>query len=205
MILKETNRAPALYGLVLAGGKSVRMGADKSLMNWHGTEQRYHLAGLLKLLCAEVYISCRAKQQASIQGYPTLADNYEGAGPAVGILTAFKCRPDVAWLVAACDLPLLGLDTLEYLVSQRDTTSIATTFRSPHDGLPEPLITIWEPASFEVLRAHVADGFSCPRKALLRNETRVKILNPPDNNALLNANTPEEAEHVRQLLKGMSA
>jgi molybdopterin-guanine dinucleotide biosynthesis protein A len=199
VISKEKNSAP-LYGLVLAGGKSVRMGADKGLMQWHGSPQRYHLAALLQQFCADVFISCRPEQQGGMEGYNSLADDFDGAGPAVGILTAFKFRPQAAWLVAACDLPLLDANTISYLIAQRDTESIATTFRSPHYGLPEPLITIWEPASFEVLRAHIADGYSCPRKALLRNEARVKILNPPDAHALMNANTPEDAELVRNII-----
>jgi molybdopterin-guanine dinucleotide biosynthesis protein A len=193
---------PILYGLVLAGGKSVRMGNDKGVMLWHGKEQRYYMAHMLEKLCSEVCISCRAEQQDSISNhFETIADNYEGAGPLIGILSAFKAYPQAAWLVVACDLPLLDLATLEYLVQHRDKACIATTFKSPHDGLPEPLITIWEPASFDVLKAHIAEGYSCPRKALIKNEGRVKMLTAPNTDALLNANTPEDVARVKALIK----
>ncbi len=190
-----------LYGLVLAGGMSVRMGSDKGLINWHGKEQRYYIADLLAGFCSEVFISCRAEQLPDISmEHKTLVDNYEGAGPAVGILSAFKSMPDAAWLVVACDLPLLDKQTIDFLINNRDTSCIASTFKSPFDGLPEPLITIWEPASFEVLKAHVADGYSCPRKALIRNEARVNLLMPPNPEALMNANTPEDAERVKEII-----
>jgi molybdopterin-guanine dinucleotide biosynthesis protein A len=193
---------PVLYGLVLAGGKSVRMGNDKGAMLWHGKEQRYYMAHMLEQLCTEVYISCRAEQQDSISNhFKKIADNYEGAGPLIGILSAFKAYPQAAWLVVACDLPLLDLSTLEYLVHHRDKAIMATTFKSPHDGLPEPLITIWEPASFEVLKAHIAEGYSCPRKALIKNEQRVNMLTAPNTQALMNANTPEDAARVKGLIK----
>ena len=205
MILNGQNNmqtTPLLYGLVLAGGKSVRMGNDKGIMQWHGKEQRYYMADMLGGCCKDVFISCRAEQQNEIdKEYKTLVDNYEGAGPAVGILSAFKAKPGAAWLVVACDLPLLDLPTLQYLVQHRDITRIATTFKSPHDSLPEPLITIWEPASFEILKAHISDGYSCPRKALIRNEATVKMLTAPNADTLMNANTPEDAAKVKDLIK----
>ena len=197
----QNNVHPTLYGLVLAGGRSVRMGNDKGLMAWHGKEQRYYMADLLRAFCKDVFISCRPEQEPEISSaYKTLPDNYEGAGPAVGILTAFKSKPDAAWLVVACDLPLLDEQALKYLVSHRETAGIATTFKSPFDGLPEPLITIWEPAGFEVLKAHIADGYSCPRKALIRNEARVNLLISPNPEALMNANTPEDAGKVKEII-----
>ncbi len=192
---------PLLYGLVLAGGKSVRMGHDKSIMQWHGKEQRYYMADLLGKVCGEVFISCREEQQTQIDGsYQLLVDSYSGAGPLIGILSAFKSNPNVAWLVTACDLPLLDLSTLQYLIQNRDSSSIATTFQSPHDGFPEPLITIWEPASFERLQVHITDGYTCPRKALIRNEANVKMLTAPNPEVLINANTPEDVRKVEEIL-----
>lgn len=191
-----------LNGLVLAGGKSSRMGTDKSKLQWHGTEQRYYIANLLRLFCDEVYISCRdAGQAEEMQGYPTLTDKYTDIGPYAGILTAMDTNPDAAWLVVACDLPLLDEATLRQLVDTRDTSCMATTFKSPHDGLPEPLITIWEPASGTVLRSMVSEGIKCPRKALMRHPERVKIILPDNAEALLNANTPEDAKVVHHIIE----
>jgi len=48
---------PKLNGLVLAGGKSLRLGTDKGKINWHGNEQRYYIAELLQKFCDEVFIS----------------------------------------------------------------------------------------------------------------------------------------------------
>ena len=186
-------------GLVLAGGKSVRMGTDKGAMQWHGKEQRYHMADLLTGLCKEVFISCRPGQAETIDvRYQTLTDQATVSGPMAGIITALERVPHAAWLVTACDLPLLDLSTLQYLLAHRNPASIATTFESPHDGLPEPLITIWEPAALPVLKSFAARGVGCPRKVLLNSETTV--LMPPRPDALLNANTPQDAARVQQIL-----
>lgn len=192
-----------VYGLVLAGGKSQRMGHDKSVIQWHGKEQRYHMADVLAPLCVEVYISCRADQQHEIaEGYRSLPDSVSAKGPLAGIISAFNAQPGVAWLVTACDLPLLDSGTLQFLLAHRDSTQLATTFKSPFDGLPEPLITIWEPRSITVLETALAEGFSCPRKILIRNAEQVSILVAPDENALLNANTPSDADKVYAILGG---
>ncbi len=202
MISKEASNPPPLYGLVLAGGKSVRMGQDKGIIKWHGTEQRYYMADLLKSACANVFISCRAEQQNEIDPrYNLIPDSYTGSGPMTGIHSAFKAHPAAAWLVTACDLPLLDIATLEYVVTNRNANALATTFQSPFDGLPEPLITIWEPAAYEVLLSFLADGMTCPRKVLIRNAERVTMLKAPNPDALMNANTPEDADKVKALLK----
>ncbi len=204
MTSKGNNRIeqPKLYGLVLAGGRSLRMGEDKGIMQWHGKEQRYHMADMLRQVCTDVYISCRAEQQHEIDPcYKTLVDTYEGGGPLIAIRSAFRAQPDIAWLVVACDLPLLDTETLKYLIGNRDLTMAATTFESPFDSLPEPLITIWEPQSSLILTAHAEEGFKCPRKALIRNMKCVNMIVPPDPEKLLNANTPEDARKVKELMR----
>jgi molybdopterin-guanine dinucleotide biosynthesis protein A len=191
---------PRLNGLVLAGGKSVRMGHDKSVIDWHGKKQRYYLADLLKYHCTDVYISCRPGQQDEMDaGYKTIADTFTGLGPYGAILSAFRQEPDAAWLVIACDLPLMDINTLEYLATNRNFSALATTFESPHDGLPEPLVTIWEPKSYPVLLSFLSQGYTCPRKVLINSE--IHILQAPVPGALVNVNTPEEKEKVKNILQ----
>ena len=191
---------PIINGLVLAGGKSKRMGTDKGKAKWYHKEQRYHMADLLAPFCREVFISCRADQVGAIHKYyKTIVDAYLDAGPTGGILSAFLMAKDKAWLVVACDLPLIDNETLLQLILNRDAAAIATTFESPFDGLPEPLITIWEPQSFEVLQAALSQGKSCPRKVLINHHP--KIIKPKNEEALLNANTPEDAAKVAAIIK----
>jgi len=195
---------PSLYGLVLAGGKSERLGYDKSKISWHGNEQRYHIANMLSALCQQVFISCRAEQEHEINPtYKTLPDTFTGLGPYGAILSALREHPSMAWLVLACDLPLLDAETLQYLIQNRDVSKMATTFESPHDTLPEPLITIWEPKSYPVLLSFLSQGNSCPRKALINND--VKIIKAIDPDALINVNTPADSEKVKNILQRRAA
>jgi molybdopterin-guanine dinucleotide biosynthesis protein A len=190
---------PVLNGLVLAGGKSMRMGYDKGTVNWFGKEQRYHVADMLKPLCNEVFISCRTDQKQQINvNYNVLEDTFTGLGPFGAILSAFREQPDSAWLVVACDLPLLETDTFKFLISQRNISAIATAFNSPDNEFPEPLITIWEPKSYLVLLEFLAQGYSCPRKVLINSDTH--LVQAPNTDALTNVNTPEDLEKVKRTI-----
>ena len=89
-----------LNGLVLAGGKSIRMGQHKDQMQWNGREQRYHVADLLKAFCGEVFISCRQDQVAGLdKAYKALPDTFLHMGPLGGILSALRMDREAAWLV----------------------------------------------------------------------------------------------------------
>lgn len=197
-----TSGATNIYGLVLAGGMSTRMGQDKSLMQWHGKEQHYYMADLLQDFCSEVFISCREDQPIN-NAYKTIVDSVEGKGPIVGILSAMEQYPDVAWLVVACDLPLIDKATLQTLINNRNTTKVATTYKSPYDGLPEPLITIWEPSAKVVLEDFRSRGYNCPRKAIINSDSF--IIEAEDENTLVNTNTPEDAAKVQQLITAKTA
>ena len=185
-----------LFGLVLSGGKSTRMGNDKGLIAYHGVPQREYLYQLLSEVCEETYISLRGEQEAQVPfGYATLTDENKFKGPFNGILTAYNRHPEVAWLVLACDLPLINLKALKQLVKERNPNKIATAFANADDPLPEPLCAIWEPRGLEKAIAYLDDGNgSCPRKFLINHEP--KLVFPEDKNVILNANSQEDYQEV---------
>ncbi|MFC4685349.1 NTP transferase domain-containing protein [Epilithonimonas pallida] len=199
MISKESN-FPKLNGLVLAGGKSRRMGNPKDKINWHGKEQRYYAADLLTPFCDEVFISCRQDQLENFDlNYNALTDTFLNMGPFGGILSALRSQRDKAWLVVACDLPLLDEKSLEFLIENRNIEKAATTYESPFDGLPEPLITIWEPKSYPLLLNFLGSGITCPRKVLINSDTL--ILKPGNPDSLMNVNTPEDMVKAQDILR----
>lgn len=196
------NEMHPIAGLILAGGQSRRMGRDKaSLAYGDGEPQWRAMARLLKPFCERVVVSVRAGQ--TLEGWTPdapdlLVDDAESNGPLAGVLTAFGKYPGHAVLAVACDLPLLGPDTLEHLLSKRDGTD-AIVYRSAHDGLPEPLCALYEPPMQEVFSRHASAGMRCPRKVLIREETRVRLVDLVRAEALDNANTPEDYERLRDL------
>lgn len=184
--------APPVQGLILAGGASSRMRRDKALLTYQGRSQLERVYELAARHVSPVFVSVRAGQTTdpARSHRPLIVDAIDGGGPIVGIRSAFARAPHAAWLVLACDLPFLTDAALEVLLDSRDPARLATAYRSAHDGLPEPLCAIWEPAAAAALAAYDAEGRSCPRKFLIGAD--VKLLDPQDPRALDNVNTPEE-------------
>lgn len=192
---------PHVYGLILAGGKSSRMGKDKAFLEFGERPQYLHLAHKLKDQCEHVFISCRKDQQDLFtEDFPLLFDKFEELGPYGAILTAFQHCPDVAWLVVACDLPLVSKETLQQLLEERNSTRIATAFYNAETGLPDPLITLWEPKAYPRLLYFLSQGYSCPRKALINSDS--EVINPKDPAWLKNVNTPDDLHTIRGILAG---
>jgi len=181
-----------LYGLVLAGGQSRRMGRDKALLERDGQTQLHLGVELLQGVTEKQFVSTRAEQQddAERQRYAQIVDRYDDIGPIAGILSALETHPEVDWLVLACDLPNLDRQTLDYLIEHAAVEKPFTAFRSSHDGLPEPLCAVFRADSAAIIRTFVEDGLVCPRKILIRSDTM--LLQQPNPAALDNVNTPDD-------------
>lgn len=189
-----------LYGLVLSGGKSTRMGTDKGLITYHGIPQREYLYNLLSQVCDKTFVSLRKEQQNELpKEMQAIVDLNEYKGPYNGLLSAHKMHPEAAWLVLACDLPLMNLDALKELIAQRDPNKKATAFALKENPLPEPLCAIWEPHAFVDSLVYLEAGNgTCPRKYLINHDT--KLVFPEDESVLLNANSKAEYKEALQKL-----
>ncbi len=197
LLQKIEQEIPILNGLVLVGGKSERMGTDKSSLEYFGTSQREHLFNLLqKTVAGDVFISSRKEQDINHQNL--IPDTFLGLGPFGGICSAFMQHPNNAFLVVATDLPFVDEKLLQLLISKRNPTKIATTFIGKNNPFPEPLISIWEPKSYPILLQYLSMGYTCPRKVLINAEVELVTI---DEDFLRNINTLDEYEQVKKELK----
>ena len=186
------NSRPSLYGLVLAGGLSKRMGKDKAQLCYHGQSQLAWCVQLMSDICEKTFASVSAANQneALRSQYPQIVDENSFSGPIAGILSAMKKYPAVAWMVIACDLPFLTHSDLIYLRDNRDSTKCATAYHAEKNNLPEPLCAIWEPHSYPHLISLYKNAIHCPRKMLMQLQTY--LLTPHNYLALHNVNTPDD-------------
>ncbi len=158
-------------GLVLAGGRSRRMGRDKALLRHDdGSTQLARAVRLLERHVERVYISTRADQadEPERQQFEQITDRYSDIGPVAGILSALETDPEAHWLVLACDLPNVDDATVRTLLENRSLQHPFTAYRSVRDGLPEPLCALYAPAARDIIRRFIDEGVICPRKMLIR-------------------------------------
>ncbi len=188
------SRVAPLYGLVLTGGRSERMGTDKAQLVYHQKDQASHVFEQCQQFCKRVFYS----HAGSDHRENGIADSFLGLGPMGGILSAFREYPDSAWLVVSCDLPLLDEETIDLLVRARDPSKFATAFMNTDTGFAEPLVTIWEPRSYSRILQFVSAGYSCPRKVLINSD--IEQVHLADQSKIFNANTPEDMAFAKTKL-----
>ncbi len=189
-----------LKGLVLAGGSSRRMGRDKAGLEVAGQRLLDRAIAALTPLVREVHVSVRvlAYGDDPRAGYRQIADAAGMAGPGGGILSAHLCDPSAAWLVVACDMPLLDSELLQSLLDARGAAVEAVAWRAGAGGA-EPLCALYEPVTLAAFLAHVAAGGNASPRDWLATRP-VALLEQPAGSRLSGANTPGEFDRLRAVV-----
>ncbi|WKD85635.1 Molybdenum cofactor guanylyltransferase [Polaribacter huanghezhanensis] len=213
-IVKKT--IPNIKGLVLVGGKSTRMGKDKSQLDYFGKPQKEVAKELLENNKLETFFSVRPFDEvylehsqkaqgdkknvisSGVEKSKEIHDTFLNLGPFGGICSAFQKDPNSAWLVLATDLPFLNNELIQLLLEKRNPSKVATAIKGKGKEFVEPLITIYEPKSYPILLQYLAQGYSCPRKVLINSD--VEIVEVSDA-FIRNVNTPEEFENAKSEIK----
>ncbi len=191
-----------MIALLLIGGRSSRMGRDKSLIERPGGRRQIdRMVELARLAGGEVLLSLREPAAPPVD-LPVVTDLHPGGGP-LAALAAFHARfPHETALVLSCDLFLLDEETVRHLLAAHRPDRQATCFANRLDGLPEPLCAIYEPAALAGVAAWLARGERGARHFLRSLDPLV--LDLPRPAALDNANTPRElAECFSKLRHGV--
>ncbi len=189
-----TSDIPKPKGLILSGGMSTRMGTEKRLLNYHGKSQEQYLYELMKPFCDEVFVSINAHQQTEL---PYIQDvELVVKSPIVGIFSAFQQFPESAWLVIACDMPLVSQETIEFLLKNRNPEKYATAFENPEEQFPEPLLTIFEAKFYESLQVFIQQEKKSTMRLL--QSLDIELLQIPDAKMLKNVNTAEEFDSFQR-------
>ncbi len=197
LTISENCATPTLKALILAGGESQRMGEEKAMISYHKAPQKYHLYSIFKKMGVEPFISVRKSGEES--NINVIEDKFFGIGPYGAILSAFQTDPNAAWLVMACDLPLINETEIKFLINNRNQNKLATACFNSETNFPDPLFTIWEPCAYLQLLSYLSLGYSCPRKVLINSN--IELLNLPNSGVLKNANTPSEKQEAAQTIR----
>lgn len=136
-----------LYGLVLCGGQSSRMGTDKGLIQHRENSWLDNTHALLKSLPVEdVFVSINADQVTQYQkkDYNYIIDGLFAKGPLNGLLSAHVEHPRKDFFVLACDMQLMNTETLLPLhVSYEKHNLHCDAFIYKNEGYSEPLCGIY--------------------------------------------------------------
>lgn len=181
-----------LWGLVLAGGKSSRMGQNKALLSYRG--QRL-VDWMVNVLVLTIRDSSKVLISGRIAGYSCVEDEVAEQGPLEGLRCALKKIKDgEALVVVPVDMPLLTPDCLAELMSP---SGAGKDFARFSDSELPCVIFVSEKVR-EVLAMLSAPGVANSRRSFktlfshLEGECRDCL----DTRVLLNANTLQEWQEV---------
>jgi molybdopterin-guanine dinucleotide biosynthesis protein MobB len=184
--------ATPLYACVLIGGKSTRMGRPKHLLRKDGGTWLERTVGLLRSKAQTVAVIGEGALPETLGDLVRLADAPDARGPMAGILAAMRWAPRASWLVAACDLPALSGEALDWLLATRAPGRWATLPRLEAAGRVEPLLAHYDFRARALLEELAAGGNF--RLQDLSQARAVYTPSPPAGlaEAWRNVNTPED-------------
>lgn len=183
-----------ITGIILAGGRSSRMGTDKGLLDLNGkTFLQYSMEALNPLVSKIMIISDNAAYD--IFNVERVEDIIKDSGPLAGIYTGLKKSNTEYNLVLSCDIPLVQSNVLKMLIEAENGHYDIVQIES--NGRDMPLIALYskrcESVFLELLqnderRLHVAVNQCQVKKVKLCEETEIFTKN---------INTPEELKNLK--------
>lgn len=193
--------------LILAGGESKRMGRNKAFIRYHEKAQVLHLAGILKKLDLEVFISLKNEtDNPELEGQSIILDStkWQGHGPLSGLLGAFEASPDSDWLVLASDYPLLDESTIRaFLAFIHEKPAEPAAFKTSDDAFFEPLLANYPANCYPFLLDYIHSGDDSLQRFLKKLNARPFI--PDNNNSIRNANTVNEMLSIQLEIRNAKA
>jgi len=192
MIPENPEAATPVWGCVLIGGRSSRMGTPKHLIEQEGRTWIERTVAMLRPKVSQVVIAGGGALPPALADALRVADIAGLGGPLAGILAAFRGYPQVSWLVVACDLPDMEAAALQWLLDCRRSGVVAVLPELAGDGRIEPLLAYYDQACLPLLEAMAAGGQQ--RMNLLRTGAGVITPQPPPHlrTCWRNVNTREE-------------
>lgn len=149
-------RLPAASGVLLAGGKSSRMGTNKALLRFASGETVIErIVSRIRPLCSELLVVANTPAEYEFLGLPMFPDAYPGASSLGGIYTGLLHAGAKRALVLSCDLPLVDAALLGHLLALPFDYDLLIPFIA---GRQQPLHAIYARTCLPAMQAQIESG-----------------------------------------------
>jgi molybdopterin-guanine dinucleotide biosynthesis protein A len=192
---------PEVSAVVLAGGKSQRLGMDKSLLRFEGEWLLQRILSQLSTLSTDLLVVANDGEKLASLKVPVVPDARPGMGPLGGIYSGLQSIRCERGLFVACDMPLLNLQLLQYMVRLSPEFDVVI----PRVGdETEPLHAIYSKACLQP----VADLLDRGQRRVIHffDRVRVRYIEPeeievfdPEHLSFFNINTPADLQLAKEL------
>jgi molybdenum cofactor guanylyltransferase len=164
-----------ITGVVLAGGRSSRMGQDKALLVWKGRPLIRHAIDILGELCQKVVISA-SKDDYGFTTCEVWPDEWDVQAPMSGIYSCLK-RSQHDWImVLSCDMPLVDPRLFQALLSYSTGYDIVVPV---HDGgFIEPLCGVYSKGALPKLEQSLSRQSYSMKQFIFSGKSRLMEIGP---------------------------
>ncbi len=146
---------PSFSTLILAGGKSSRMGTDKALLPYRGKPLICYATALAEALNSEVILSANSAYLDHL-GYRVVGDTLPVSAPLAGIHAGLAASTTGWNLVLSCDMPHIPVELIRQMARYLDDAVLLVLPR--HGDFTEPLCGFWHRELIPVIEANAELG-----------------------------------------------
>jgi len=129
-----------ITGVILAGGKSSRMGVNKSFLKLGNQTIIERIVDLMKSIFNEIIIVTNTPDEYKFLNLPLYGDIYKWKGPLAGIHSALTHSQTDIIFVLSCDVPLMSKEMIEHIIEYKTDKSIVFCEAA---GYHQPLVGIY--------------------------------------------------------------
>jgi len=141
-----------ITGIILAGGKSTRMGTDKALLKLGDKSLLEAAIDICKPVCKSIIISSNNPEHGKF-GYPMVNDEIKDCGPIGGIFSCLK-KSMTDWnFVISVDTPNVTVEFIRFLTNQTESYDVVVPV---HHDEKEPLIALYHKNCIPVIETQLA-------------------------------------------------
>ena len=182
-----------ITGIILAGGKSSRMGTDKGFVLYKNKSFVQHIIDALQPLVDEVIIVSN-NPDYDVFGLKRVNDLIENTGPVAGVYTGLHYSKTENNLVVSCDVPLINSETLSLLINGVEDAKDVVQLES--NGKSMPLIAMYKKQSKAVFYSLLKDGERRLRIALTHLQVKTITLDEKQGRYTTNINTLKNLKEI---------
>ncbi|TBN06350.1 molybdenum cofactor guanylyltransferase [Hyunsoonleella flava] len=182
-----------ITGIILAGGKSSRMGTDKGFLKLNNKSFVQYSTDALKPLVSDIII-VSDNSNYDVFGHQRITDDIKDAGPVSGIYSGLQASKTEYNLILSCDIPLINSVVLQKLIDAIDDTS--EIIQAESRGKTMPLVALYKKSMKDTFKHFLNQDERRLRVAIKACNYKNVVLDETHQNATLNVNTKEEFKQI---------
>jgi molybdopterin-guanine dinucleotide biosynthesis protein A len=189
-----------VFGVILAGGRSLRFGREKALVRVDGVRLIERVVGVMKPLFGRIVLVTNTPAEYAYLNLPMYGDLIRDLGPLGGIYTALTVIPGDAAFFVACDMPFLNLGLIQYMLRVRSGFDAVVPRVA---GNLEPLHALYGKSCLSSIKKLIEAGeyqifrFFHDVSVRFVEEKEIRRYDP-DLRSFYNINRPQQLKGLRQ-------